>query len=480
MMCKAKQSESKLFYHGLSIERRLPQDHPLRRIKKLVDFDFTRSRVKNLYGINGHISIDPAVILKLIFLLFYENVKSERALMEQLSLRLDWLWFCNYDIDEQTPDHSVISKARRRWGQDVFTDFFANILGQCVDAGLVDGKTIHIDSSMINANASIDSIKPKLRIVAQNIYNQLENQQEPQNSDNNDSDNSDSNLNSPQDFESITDTQARIGKKDGRRILGYKDHRVIDDKVGIVTSTITTGANINDGNVMIQAVEQHISNTGIKPDVVVADKAYGLIENYKYLNQIEAIPCIPHKEHVKEGKFSRKDFRYDEKSDCYICPGGENLKLASIDRDGTRKYRASRKQCCRCELLDRCLTSKSYGRSLRRHIDAEYLDWADECVALSVRRKLMAKRKTKAEGSFADAVNNHDFKNARWRGLVKMRIQNLVIAAVQNLRKLLHRIGKTYTTTATATAKFANDIRVIYQIGFETMYIHCLLFQNCN
>jgi transposase len=477
MMGKAKQSDSKLFYHGLSIERRLPQEHPLRRIKQLVDFDFARSRVEHLYGINGHISLDPAVILKLIFLLFYENVKSERALMEQLPVRLDWLWFCNYDIDDQTPDHSVISKARRRWGQDVFADFFANILGQCVDAGLVDGKTIHIDSSMINANASVDSIRPKLRIVAQNIYNQLENQQEPQKLSDNNNDNSDSNINSPQRFESTTDPQARIGKKCGRRILGYKDHRVIDDKVGIVTGTITTGANINDGNVMIQAVEQHISNTGTKPDVVVADKAYGLIENYKYLNQIEAIPCIPHKEHVKDGKFSRKDFRYDEKSDRYICPGGENLKLASIQRDGTRMYRANRKQCCQCELLSRCITSKAYGRSLRRHIDAEYLDWADECLALSVRRKLMAKRKTKAEGSFADAANNHDFKNARWRGLVKIQIQNLVIAAVQNLRKLLRYIGKSSTAIAAATAKnllFVRDYRLILllklQIGFETMH----------
>ena len=78
MMGKSNQLEPKLFYHG----------------------------------IRGNESVDPAVILKLMFLLFYENIKSERALMRQLSLRMDRLWFCGYDLDEKTPDHSVISKAR--------------------------------------------------------------------------------------------------------------------------------------------------------------------------------------------------------------------------------------------------------------------------------------------------------------------------------------------------------------------------------
>ncbi|MGB2809948.1 MAG: transposase [Sedimentisphaerales bacterium] len=74
----------------------------MRSIKQLVDFDFVRSQVGQSYGKNGNESVDPAVVLKLMFLLFYENIKSERALMRQLPLRLDWLWFCGYDLDEQT------------------------------------------------------------------------------------------------------------------------------------------------------------------------------------------------------------------------------------------------------------------------------------------------------------------------------------------------------------------------------------------
>ena len=103
MMGKPKKTEPKLFYHGFSLDRRIPQDHPLRRIKEAIDFTFVRCAVKDLYGRNGNISVDPSVILKLMFLLFYENIKSERALASQLPLRLDWLWFCDYDIDQLPP-----------------------------------------------------------------------------------------------------------------------------------------------------------------------------------------------------------------------------------------------------------------------------------------------------------------------------------------------------------------------------------------
>ena len=174
MMGKVNKLEPKLFYHGISLERRIPKDHPLRKIKQLIDFTFVRSQVEDLYGKNGNESIDPATILKMMLLLFYENIKSERQLASQLPLRLDWLWFCDYDIDDPTPNHSVISKARSRWGIDVFAKFFENVLSQCIKAGLVDGQIIHIDSSTIDANAGKDKLRPKLELIGEQLYRQLD------------------------------------------------------------------------------------------------------------------------------------------------------------------------------------------------------------------------------------------------------------------------------------------------------------------
>jgi transposase len=92
MMSKPQRPEPKLFYHGISLDSRLPQDHPLRRIQQLVDFTFVRSQVEHLYGNNGRVSVNPTVLLKLMFLMFCENIKSERVMRTQLPLRLAWLW----------------------------------------------------------------------------------------------------------------------------------------------------------------------------------------------------------------------------------------------------------------------------------------------------------------------------------------------------------------------------------------------------
>lgn len=133
------------------------RNHPLRAINKRIDFDFIYKEVKDKYGSNGNVSVPPPVILKLMLLLVFYNVRSERELMETMPERLDWLWFLGYDLDTEIPNHSVLSKARKKWGVETFKKFFEMIVWQCVESGLVDGSKIFIDSSLIDADASNNS-----------------------------------------------------------------------------------------------------------------------------------------------------------------------------------------------------------------------------------------------------------------------------------------------------------------------------------
>src|SRR5208283_2118357 len=109
-----------LFSYNIQLETRVRKDHPLRKIKERVDFDFIYREVEKTYGTNGNVSVPPPVVLKLMLLLILYNVRSERELMETLPERLDWLWFLGYTIESPVPDHSVLSKARKRWGTDAF------------------------------------------------------------------------------------------------------------------------------------------------------------------------------------------------------------------------------------------------------------------------------------------------------------------------------------------------------------------------
>jgi len=158
MMGHQPQVQEKLFYTRFNLSQRIPKNHILRKISNMVDFDFVYKEVKDQYGYNGNISVPPPVILKLMFLLIFYNVRSERELMSTLPFRLDWLWFLGYDLDDEIPNHSVLSKARTRWGVSTFQCFFERIVSQCVQAGLVDGSKLFLDSSNIQADASNNSV----------------------------------------------------------------------------------------------------------------------------------------------------------------------------------------------------------------------------------------------------------------------------------------------------------------------------------
>jgi hypothetical protein len=186
--------------------------------------------------------------------------------------------------------------------------------------------------------------------------------------------------------------------------------------------------------------EQAWSDTPAAEDT---DKAYGIIENYKYLKEHDVKACIPHKRYgAAQGKFANDKFIYDKQQDCFVCPAGQ--KLTRFPRKEERTcwvYKANRAVCEKCEFISNCINSASQGRQVQRADDACYIEWADSCQSTYRRKYLLGRRKYKAEGSFADAANNHGFKRARWRGRTGMVIQNLMIAAIQNLRKRMRSLG---------------------------------------
>jgi len=158
MMGRKDNVQEKLFCYNVSLNKRIRKSHPLRKVAELIDFDFIYNEVKDVYGQNGNVSVPPPVILKMMLLLVFYNVRSERELMDTIPERLDWLWFLGYTLDDEIPNHSVLSKARARWGVYAFKTFFERIVWQCVEAGLVEGSKLFIDASLIDADASNNSV----------------------------------------------------------------------------------------------------------------------------------------------------------------------------------------------------------------------------------------------------------------------------------------------------------------------------------
>lgn len=89
MMGKQPPLQEKLFYSNINIDKRVRENHPLRKIDEMIDFDFVCDEVKGSYGANGNVSEPPPVILKLMLLLVFYNVRSERELMATAPERND-------------------------------------------------------------------------------------------------------------------------------------------------------------------------------------------------------------------------------------------------------------------------------------------------------------------------------------------------------------------------------------------------------
>jgi len=134
-MMGIRQAQKDLFSYKIDLDKRVREKNPLRALAKQIDFNFVRQEVAAQYGNNGNVSEDPAVIMKMMFLLFYDDISSERELMRIIAERLDYLWFLGYRLDDEIPDHSVLSKARKRWGRKSSSDFSFRLSGNALGRG---------------------------------------------------------------------------------------------------------------------------------------------------------------------------------------------------------------------------------------------------------------------------------------------------------------------------------------------------------
>jgi transposase/uncharacterized protein (UPF0179 family) len=429
-----------LFYHQINLEKRVPKDHLLRKIQEKIDFDFIYAEVRETYGDNGNISIPPPVILKMMLLLILYNVRSERELMETIPMRLDWLWFLGYDLDSEVADHSVLSKARARWGGEAFRSFFERIVWQCVEAGLVDGSKIFLDSSLMDADASNNSVidTQSLKIHLHENYKKLEARLEEVNES---SDSSRRYVKQNSRYMSTTDPDAAIVNR-GKPKLSYQVHRAVDGRSEVITATETTAGDVNEAHVMVPLLESHHANTGVMAETVVADSKYGTIDNFLACHDLGVEAHIPDlgefsvKRAEKRKIFTEDRFEYDPPSDTYRCPAGNQLKPKSLHLNRqSRDYAAPKKICASCTLREQCTKNKS-GRTIKRHLRQEELDRMREASRSARAKRDIKTRQHLMERSFARGTR-YGFDRARWRGLWRVQIQEYLISAIQNIQVLL-------------------------------------------
>jgi len=216
-------------------EQRVPQDHPLRPIRAMVDqaLKALSPRFALLYSHTGRPSIPPEQLLRALLLQAFYSIRSERQLMEQLDYNLLFRWFVGLNMDDRIWDVTVFTKNRDRLLQgDVAQAFFEAVTGQAQAKGLLSAEHFTVDGTLLEAWASHKSVRPKGEAT-------------PPTTD-------DDPGNPTVDFrgekrsnathQSTTDPDAQLVRKSRGQaaILGYRGHVLMENRSGLVVQAQAT------------------------------------------------------------------------------------------------------------------------------------------------------------------------------------------------------------------------------------------------
>src|SRR5215475_4224116 len=163
LIMKRYHARSEALFYYFCLEEQVSQNHLLRLIDKHISFEFVREQLKDSYSETGRPSIDPELLLRILLVGYLYGITSERKLVEELRMHLAWRWFTGLSFDQEIPHHSTFSKNRhgRFQASKLFEQLFEQIVRQCVDVGLVQGKHLSVDGSLVEANAAKESRIPR-------------------------------------------------------------------------------------------------------------------------------------------------------------------------------------------------------------------------------------------------------------------------------------------------------------------------------
>jgi transposase len=442
-MLGKKDYKPKMFY-AIQMDQLVPDDHELRKILSLVDFRFVRSKVKDKYSHTGQPGVDPEVIIKLLFLGYYYGILSERQVIKRSQTDIAFRWFLGYDLDEEVPTHSVLSKARTRYGVEVFQYIFDHIVNQCIQAGLVDGKQSFMDATLIEANASEKSLIPRLRVLTPSEYAHEMMKGSPEAEDTSPPAPPRKKKTFNERMVSSTDPEATFYRRPSKKAgLYYQGHHLIDRKCRVIVaataSDTTDSADKQTPPLLLHSKFRHRLNF----ESFCADAEYGTQRLYHFLYTAGITPFIPPQGTKERGKpFSKEHFAYDRDEDAYRCPEGHRLIRKTYDKSKKRYvYKHEKAGTCKaCPHKARCAPGKQ-DRQIKRLLYQNDFDKAQEVARTVSYKRNMHLRKTLIEPLFGEAKEQHGLNRARSRGLLKVKIQVLFTATVLNIKRLMQYAG---------------------------------------
>lgn len=453
------------------LSERVPIHNFYRRLAELVDWGFLYEQTKGLYSYTGQPSLDPVVFFKLVLVSRLENLVSDRRLVEHCALRLDILYFLGYEVDEDLPWHSTVSRTRQLYPLEVFERLFDHVFAQCVRQGLVAGDTQAVDSAPVKANASLynlcqkqplEALVPRMQLVEEpeqnalsqpaaavldtpaHVLRRVATRQAKHRTGHFGSERPRARLVSNKTHYSPSDPEARVSIKLGKaRALNYHCSMAVDTAHGVISHVQADLADSRDSVHLPQLVthlHQRLLAQGLPLLDLVADTNYSNGVNYALLEQQGITPWIPV---FGQYKSIVEGFAYDALADCFTCPAGKQLPFKGYDKQregGLQKlYWAAHRDCRLCPRKGTCAPKTDKRKITRTAYDPHYQrallrqqSWQGQRM-----RRL---RQSTVEPVFGSLLQHYGLRQVNTRGRASAHKTMLLAAMAYNLKKLLkHR-----------------------------------------
>jgi hypothetical protein len=225
--------------------------------------------------------------------------------------------------------------------------------------------------------------------------------------------------------------------------LGYQDHYVVDGgRARIILAALVAPAEVQEHQPALDLLWRARFRWKLWPRHITGDTKYGTVTNIAAIERESIRAYVPlSAAGQRVGMFGERDFVYNGTTDTYRCPGNATLHfLSECQATRRRVYGAPAAVCASCALKNQCTTSRR-GRRVGRSLEADALDRVQGYHATEPYAKAMRKRQVWVEPLFAEAKAWHGLRRFRLRGLEKVNSEALLIAAGQNLKRLLSHRG---------------------------------------
>jgi len=466
----SKKEEKRTTIQMIDIESMVPENHLVRKVEKVIDFEFIRELVKDLYSEEkGRPSVDPVVLIKIVFIQFLFGIRSMRQTIKEIEVNLAYRWFLGYGFTEQIPHFSTFGKnyTRRFADNDIFEKIFNQILKDIIQNGLIKEETVFVDSTHIKAyankrNVHEEMVKEDTTKYVSELNNEINEERKREGK-------------KPIEFQTkkkvaISNIDPDCGmfhKGEKEKQLAYSVQTAVDEH-GYVVGCKTTPGNTND-NKGSESFLDELTNEHEEIKAVVMDAGYTSPVLSNMLIEKQVLPVLPYtrpkgkkvlnpETKEKEFTYTKQYFKYNEEENYYICPWLKKLKYKGVDSLGYRSYKTSKKDCMNCPYKYKCTNQDT--KEIKRHFLENTKEYVREIRLSDFGKERYPKRKYTVERTFAQAKMSHCLGFTFVRGLKKNHDRNLLVYSVANIKKLALFVYKTDQEISRVGSVFSSIIHL--------------------